>query len=224
MELKNHKTPTKQSIPNWVDNYILKGENEIHSNLTSLNKKLLETQQAIEKNKKSVATFKNLKALFSTNGDVLESVVQLVLKGFGFEIEIPDNNRDDLIIKMDNKVGVVEVKGLGKSAAERNAAQLQKWVSNYHFENEFNPKGILIVNTFKNKFIEERTGDDFPHQMLPYAKQMKLCLITGIQLLYMYLDFQSGELNKEEIKSLLFNTTGVLTYKSQSKDLITKQK
>ena len=55
---------------------------------------------------------------------------------------LPD--RDDLILQYNDRIAVVEIKGvLRKSAAERHAAQLEKWVSSYFSDKGIRPKGIL---------------------------------------------------------------------------------
>jgi len=61
-----------------------------------------------------------------------------------------------LILDYKGKIAVVEVKGLGKSAAENNAAQLEKWVSEYYLTKGIKPKGILIVNAYKDVPFKEQ--------------------------------------------------------------------
>jgi len=222
-ELKTFNEPKPHEIPDWVEEYVLSGELAERKTLESHQEKLIKVKSSIEKIENNLSNFKFLKALFASNGDTLENAVKFVMEEFGFEIEESEKNRDDLIIKEKNKIAVVEIKGLTKSAAEKNAAQLQKWVSNYHVENDFNPKGILIVNTFNNHKLEDRTDDDFPNQMLPYSKQMHHCLITGVQLLCLYLDFKSNKVKKRELLDLLFNTVGELKYCKNPSELISNQ-
>lgn len=219
-KLSAFSTPGSNEIPVWVNKYVLPEEREEIVELSELNEKLEKTEAEINERKKNLLNYRFLKALFASDGGTLETVVGLVLREIGFEIEKPANNRDDLIIRTGKKIAIVEVKGLKKSAAEKNAAQLQKWVSSYHAEKGDNPKGILIVNTFKNVRIENRKEADFPNQMIPYAKRMNHCLITGLQLLCIYLDFKSKKLKKKEIVDMFFNTDGELKYKENPMELI----
>jgi hypothetical protein len=69
------------------------------------------------------------------------------------------------------------------------------------------------VNTYKETPLSERTGPDFPNQMLPFCKKREICLVTGRELLNIYLAFKAGALTLEQIIALLFNTTGVLETK-----------
>ncbi|HCE57174.1 MAG TPA: hypothetical protein DER09_05055 [Prolixibacteraceae bacterium] len=210
--LLEYSNVDKQEIPNWVKSYFLQGEKEEFEKLENLKKQEIELRKAIDESNSMISNFNFYKALFSSDGNTLESVVKKVLSDFGFEIIQQDNKRDDLILKDGENVAVIEIKGLSKSAGEKNAAQLEKWVSNYITENEVKPKGILIVNTYKNLPIEDRKEQDFPTQMLPYTKSREHCLITGIQLLCIYTDFRNGNLNKEKISKFLFNTVGELKY------------
>ncbi|GAG83714.1 unnamed protein product, partial [marine sediment metagenome] len=162
-KLHEYIVPESDDIPDWVDKYILTGEKNEISTLNKLTARLNETKLAIEKSEKSLKGFNFLKGLFASEGNTLENIVEYVFKEIGFDVERPDDNRDDLIVQIDKKVAVVEIKGLTKSAAEKHAAQLQKWVSNYHAEHDYNPKGILVANTYRNKMLEDRNLEDFPN-------------------------------------------------------------
>lgn len=77
------------------------------------------------------------------------------------------------------------------------------------------PKGILIVNAFKDKPLFERTESAFQNQMLSYCKKMELNLMTSTQLLGLYLDFKLGDISLEKIQQLLWNTIGIFDYNSK---------
>lgn len=130
--------------------------------------------------------------------------------------------RDDLIIKYNEKIAVIEVKGVSKSAAEKHVTQLEKWVSEYHLKNEIKAKGILVINAFKDVPLSERKEKPFPDQMLPYSQKREHCLITGLQLLGLYLDCKNNPIKKEEIIEILFCTDGIFEqYNEWSEYLVT---
>lgn len=93
-----------------------------------------------------------------------------------------------------------------------HAAQLMKWVTTYHSEYGVEPKGILIINAFRDKPLKDRIEKVFPVQMLGYSERMQLCLLTTTQLLAMYLDFLDHQTDFATIKSKLFETIGELDY------------
>ncbi len=211
-DIREYTTPNELDIPDWVDHYDIIGEENEREKLNGLKLKQAKLINSISTQQLKLQKYKRMKALFSSDGKTLEEITQEIFKDIGFQLEKLDPNRDDIIIKNGSKIAVVEIKGTIKSSAEKHATQLQKWVTNYHIESGQIPKGILIVNTFRNTPLEERNDEDFPDQMLTYAKQMQHCLITGVQLLFLYLDFKSGNISQKKLIDLLFNTVGVLEY------------
>jgi hypothetical protein len=214
---KLHLKSKREEAPAWVENYNFGSEEKEVRALI----KLQEEQKTIEKKiviqKVRLDYFHNLKRLIFSTGSDLELIVEEVLKEIGYSVKQALENRDDLILSYNEQVAVIEIKGVKGSAAEKYAAQLMKWVSTYHAENEINPKGILIVNAFKDKPLKDRIEEAFPNQMLAYNKQQRFCLITTIQLLELYLDFKDGILTFEKVNKLLFTTVGVLRYNSKNK-------
>ena len=96
-----------------------------------------------------------------------------------------------------------------KSAAEKHAAQLEKWVALFIEENEKTPKPLLIVNGYCDLPVTERTEDVFPKQMLKYCKARAHALISTTQLLCLFIEIKNNpECKKERIKELL-NTEGI---------------
>lgn len=219
--LKKYRQPCGISIPEWTNQYLLNGENDEIEKLNLLTQKQLQINESIELQKSSLTNLINLKALFSTHGDTLEETVEFVLKEIGFEVNRPNISRTDLIISHEERIAVVEVKGVTKSSAEKHAAQLEKWVSLFYEEKGIRPKAILIVNTFRNDKIEDRSSINFPDQMIKYVTNREHCLITGIQLLCLFIDLKFGRINQEEALKLLFNTVGELKYSNSPLDYIT---
>lgn len=164
----------------------------------------------ISNQKKIIASLQEYKILFSGTGRALEVNVGKVLSELGFEVAEGLPGRDDLILKYKDKVAVVEVKGVSKSAAEKHAAQLEKWVSEYFSSCGVMPKGILIVNAFKDIPLADRTEDPFPSQMITYSKNRNHCLLTGIQLLGICLFCKANPDKSDEIIERLFNTDGLI--------------
>lgn len=206
-----------EQAPIWVNDYTFGDEEKEIDHLNNLLDRQKHIQLEINKQLETLNYFIELKRLLFSSGKNLERIVEKVFEEFGYSLEPPVPNRDDLILKFNGDVGVVEIKVLKGSSAEKHAAQLMKWVNNYHMENEINPKGILIVNTYKDKPLEDRTEADFPDQMLPYAKQQKFCLVTTKTVLMVYLDFKSNLITIEQIHKLLFDTVGILEYQNVNK-------
>lgn len=207
LKTKEHKQPQ----PEWAATLFLPNEQALHDELSSVNNqiellklKLIETENALGK-------FADRKILLTGTGDNLESEVEKIFRQLGFEILASERNRDDLIITYNGQTAVVEIKGVAGSAAERHAAQLEKWVADYFERNEVKAKGVLLVNPYKDLPPHERTEPAFPSQMVPYSTRREHCLLTTIQLLNLYYYVQDNPNDKEEMIQTLFKTNGVYT-------------
>jgi len=209
--LKSQKRETiKIHYPDWIDDYMLGTEKHASGELLELEKMAEELQGKIHRQYEILDRYRGLKSLLFESGKNLEKVIEDIFKEFGYEILPAASNRDDLIIKFNDEIAVIEIKGVNGSASEKNAVQLEKWVSEYRLNYDVVPKGILIVNAFREKPIIERTEDTFPNQMLKYALGRDQCLMSTTDLLNIYLAFSSQQIDFGDIHRLLFNTTGVL--------------
>jgi len=197
------------TLPEWSENYYLPGEKNKKNNLEELKSQVDQLQTKIKVTTEELSKLNEKKVLFCSDGFLLEEKVGEIFSELGFELMNTECNRDDLILKYGEKIAVVEIKGLGKSAGEKNAAQLEKWISTYLIENEITPKGILVINGFKNDILEERK-EVFPKQMLKFSEPRNHCLIAGINLLNIYFEFLENPDKKEELIDLIFSTAGVL--------------
>ncbi|MCC6727375.1 MAG: hypothetical protein IT258_22915 [Saprospiraceae bacterium] len=213
---KNEDISKKIETPEWAKKIEILGEKNEKEALLLLLIQKMEIESKIKTHETKLKEYNHLKILFTGTGEELEGIVRLVFLEMGFQIEEPEKGRDDLIIHHGDFVAVIEAKGVDGSSGEKHAAQLQKWVSAYHEKQEKEPKGILIANTFRKIPLHERTQEDFPHQMLKYVERMRHCLMTGIQLLYLLLDFRSGKLTIEDIVTRLSETVGILEYGNQA--------
>jgi len=206
-ELK--KTTGDYSLPAWVNYYFLPNEKEQKQALAGKEKNLQELLSQISQSKEEIANMEKYKLLLSGTGPSLEFQVANILREIGFKVEVGTEGRDDLIVKYGEKTAVVEIKGVSKSAAEKHAAQLEKWVAEYLTSYEVKPKGILIVNAFCSTPLHARNEPPFPHQMITYSTNREHCLITTMQLLGIYLTVKSKPENCEQLINELFNTNGV---------------
>ena len=200
------------SLPQWSKTYSLKGEELEKQKAAKLNDQLEKLNKKISLQNKKVEFFERLKILFTGTGKSLEVVVKQIFEELGFAIYPTLPNRGDLIVGYKSRNGVLEIKGVKGGAAEKNATQLEKWVSEYIDEHGKEPKAILLINTFKDLPLDERTDKDFPDQMLPYCKKREHCLLTGLTFLNLYLDYKFGQLSKSELIKLIFDTIGILKY------------
>jgi len=174
-----------------------------------MQKKLLELDEQLKNEKEILAEQQQKKIMFTGTGKELEGSIETICRELGLEILEVQENRDDLIVKFNDRIAVMEIKGVSGTAAEKHASQLEKWVSAYHEEYGIFPKGVLVVNGYKDTQLSDRTAEIFPNQMLPYSQRREHCLITSTQLLGLYFEAVKHPEKKNELVESLFNTIGV---------------
>lgn len=197
-------------LPPWTDNYMVLGEDTALNRLESARERARRAERAIEKEEHLLATLRERKLLFAGSGIALENLVKEAFKRLGFSLEPSDPTRSDCILKRKRRYAVVEVKGKDKSAAERDAAQLEKWVSGYYADTGRRAKGILVVNAWRSKPLEQRDEkESFPPQMLKFAAEERgQCLLTGLQLLGIWIAAEANPKTKDRLANSILSCVG----------------
>lgn len=200
----------KFDLPLYSKKYMLPNEEVMIDDIEKNKIKLNKLREKIEYKENALLKLQQEKVLFTGTGTSLEKNSVNQFKEIGFSIEKYDPNSvdEDIVIKYKEKIAVVEVKGVSGSATEKHTSQIVKWKSEYHIENDVLPKGILLVNAFNERILEERQ-EYFPAQMLKYATHQEICLLSTIQL-YNMKEYIKNNLNeKEKIINEIFSTNGL---------------
>ena len=200
----------KVDLPLYSQKYMLPNEETMINDVKKAEYKLEKLLTEIENKKKILLEAQREKIFFTGSGTPLEMNCVEQLKKIGFSIEKYDPNsvEEDIIIKYKEKVAVVEVKGISGSATEKHTSQIVKWKSEYHIENDVLPKGILLVNAFNERNLEDRQ-EYFPTQMLKYATHQEICLLTTTQLYNIKEYLKINPTETERIINEIFNTHGL---------------
>lgn len=221
MELQQKGKATVKSeivAPEWTDKHLLFNEEKFVLSKNKLAEQKALIEQEIFLNEERLSEFRYLKRLLYAGDEPLEEVVETIFRGLGFNVVVPDGNNDDLNLIEDDFKAVVEIKGASKSGTTMHSMQLEKWISNYALENETElPKGILVLNPFRDLPPAMRKESPFPPDMLKYSIARNHCLMRSEDLLNLYLDFREKFIDKSFITTLLGETAGILTYHPKSK-------
>ena len=196
-------------LPKWTNSFQILDEKKQQEKHNSDLAKLEKLRKKIEKEKGKLESIQRYKALLTETGTALEGIIKQVLSEIGFKLKKPKIGRSDIVAKYKNIFVVAEIKGVTKSSAEKHAAQLEKWVSQFIEENGTQPKALLIVNAFKDTPVFERTEEVFPTQMLKYSTSREHTLISTTQLLCLYIDIKSNPDKKDELITEMLSTVGV---------------
>lgn len=190
--------------PEWAAKiYILNEQAELDKK-DEIERKIAVLHEELNQQTAQIERIQRYKLLFTSSGSYLEEAVKQVLVELGFILTDAEKGRSDIVAKYGDIDIVAEIKGVSKSAAEKHAAQLEKWVSIFVEENEITPKALLFVNGFCDTSISDRLEDVFPHQMLKYCESRGHALITTTQLLCLYIEANRDPACKEDrIRELL---------------------
>ena len=217
--------PDEIDFPAWANDIYVLNEKEELENRDKLDKQIVELQEKLLEQKCRIEEIQKYKLLLTSSGGVLEEITKQVLRDLDFSLLDAEKGRSDIIAKKGDIGIVAEIKGVSKSAAEKHAAQLEKWVSQYIEENESVPKGLLIVNGFCDVPIFERTEEVFPHQMLKYCEARGHALLTTTQLLCLFIEVQRDPACKNDRINELLSCVGKYTrYQNANEYLDSKSK
>lgn len=207
-------------LPEWAEKFSILNEDSEQEKLKKDKDKLDKLLQKIKKQEATIQQIQRYKTLVTSSGNQLEETVKLVLSELSFDLIEAERGRSDVIAKWLEFDIVAEIKGVSKSAAEKHAAQLEKWVAQFIEENGHSPKPLLIVNGFCDIPVLSRTEDVFPHQMLKYCEARGHVLITTTQLLCLYIETKNTpSLLKERLEELL-STVGIYQRYQNIKDFL----
>lgn len=196
-------------LPKWTNDFYLPKEKTTESEIMEKQEVIFALTKELAEKEKELKEIRSKKLLFSSSGDILENEIEKVFRELGFDILESEKGRDDLILKYGERVAVVEIKGVSGSAAEKHAAQLEKWSANYFERTGIRPKSILLVNTYRDIPLDQRMEPAFPHQMIKYSTQREHCLITTVDLLVLYFCVLNESEKKETFINSLFDTVGL---------------
>ena len=198
-----------EALPAWSERFLLPKEGKAVQKVEEAASAAETALEAVDQARLKLVEIRDWKRLLSGTGKELERAVQVAFEHLGCIVEEGQPGRADRIIRWKKRTAVVEIKGLTKSAAEKDAAQLEKWVSEHSLEFGVQPKGILIVNAWRSTPLDERSQTAFPDQMLPYSETRDHCLLSTTQLLAAVLTGTSVKKREAFLKEL-FETSGVV--------------
>ena len=210
--------------PSWTERFATDEQLENRARLAEFRTKVEEARDALAKVDTEREVIDARDQLFLGSGRALELEVRAVLELLGGEVTDAAPGRDDWRVAFPEGRAVVEVKGVAKSAAEKHAAQLEKWVAGAYEETGVMPKGILVVNTWRDVPLDLRVDADFPQQMIPYSTSRKHCLISGVQLFVLRAQIKSGQVEPDAARTMILETTGVLDGFTDWRDVIREVK
>jgi hypothetical protein len=197
--------------PTWAERFSTEKQRELRAAIVSQQTRIEAARAKLTRLQQQKEQADAPDQLFLGSGRALEIQVAAVLELLGGTVSEPQPGRDDWQVAFPEGEAVVEVKGVKKSAAEKHAAQLEKWVAGAYEETGKMPKGLLIVNAWRETPINERTEEDFPAQMLPYSEGRAHCLVSGLQLFLIRAEVEQDPERAAHWRKVLMESKGTIT-------------
>ncbi len=84
------------------------------------------------------------------------------------------------------------------------------WVAEVAREDNKEPKGLLVVNPYRETPLADRRGNNpWPGETIKICKRQGHCAMTGLQLLGLYLDAMADDTKRERLIERMFSTDGL---------------
>jgi hypothetical protein len=180
-------------LPAWHEQYLIPGEAQMAELIGKIETALAEVTALRAAKLAERAELGYLKRLFTDEGPSLRHAVATALKAMGFDVQPGQRGKDEIVVTLGQAVAVVVTKGRTKAASEADAVELDKAVQRYFKAHDVMPKGILVVNGFRDLPLHDRREAVFPPAMHGYARNRGQCLITGLQLLCLQFEGRNPE-------------------------------
>lgn len=169
------------------------------------------TEKQIVPLERRLEFYKKLKSVLWLGNSSLVKATDNLLKKMGFQTDIDEIYEEDLwILKNQEKLIIVEVKGLNKNLTRQHISQLDE-----HREARQVPKmtGLLITNTFMTAESLESKDQAFPPNVIEKAVNTNVVITRTIDLCRIFDYLESKELSSQVLLEKIQGNTGWLTFK-----------
>ena len=198
----------RSTVPSWAYGYAGPIEYDLRQRATDLEDQLAKTSEELTVLREQIEIAADSRPLLFASGSELEAAVAGFFEFLGGEKVQIAPNRADCVYDFGDWVAVIEVKGLTGSAKESNAAQLEKWASDFVDAGKA-VKPVLVVNAFRDLSPDLRESA-FPNQMLEYSTRRGHVLVESSQLYAAEQLLRSKSTQRSVFLSELQVTEGIL--------------
>ena len=196
-------------LPDWASNYSLPGEIELRADISAANGQLETLQEHIRQRTETLDDLCLHKLLVTGHDSAFEGAVDRVLTDLGLEVKPGPKGRVDRTATYGDRKFAVEVQGVKRGAKEDHVRALTIWVQDVALQDGKEPKGLLVVNAYRDTPLAERDGNNsWPGDTIKICERQGHCAMTGLQLLGLYLDATSDDAKREELIERMFGTAG----------------
>ena len=203
--------------PSWIEDYRFWNDEIQKDIIAEATQEISKQQSIISKAQQALDDNLRYKSILCETGDGLVKVVfEILEKMLNCSLaDFIDNKQEDFRIKFSNVTFIGEIKGITSNVKSEHVSQLDVHIQRYNDDlceqgkNE-NIKGLLIVNTQRNKPISERK--EVHDNQISLAKRNGCLIITTETLLLLYVAYLENNITTDEIIEILTNKAGLLSH------------
>lgn len=212
MEIGLDKQKTEE--PSWVKGLNYFDDQQQNSLIQNNNKKIEELQQQnMQANEKLAQNSYYKSILYESGVNLVKVVFDILSKMLDYDLSnFEDKKEEDILIKLDDLTIVGEIKGIKGNVTSENVSQTIRHKSIREDNNEKeglveNVKGILIVNAFRFKSLQER--EKVQAKQINEAQKNDVLIILSQDLLKLFEDYLNKKVTKDKIVDAFKNQVGL---------------
>jgi hypothetical protein len=158
----------------------------------------LNLQEQIQEKNERVSEFQNLERLLYSTGDLLENSIEKALNRFGFDPETTTED-EDMVIRDDDHVYVMEIKGVNGKIDKSDVDQLGGWISKKIDDGieDKNLTGVLVYNHQRDSPPNER-DNPFTSKVTEFLNHHRASRISTHNLFKLAKRLEDGDLSEDK--------------------------
>lgn len=202
-----------ESPPPWVDAIDMPGIAALNAQLDTAEKELERLTDHRQRLLDRRADLAGLRKLIYTDGTELERVVADAFTRLGGQILSSKFGTEEYILLHSNREHLVEVKGVGGTAALKHVRQLVDNLLIAEEKNGTRAHGILLVNTWRDVAPNSRDETaDFPANVIERAEANNITLISSLSLFRALCVVLDEKRNGVDVLDVITTNCGVVRF------------
>lgn len=193
------------SLPDWLGKFSFVEEAAMATERGVLERRIKEIDDRY-------AVLNRYRSVLALSGeDLVASVSEIFIHGFGVAIDTKDELREDFKLLGENNTTIClcEVKGTNKGVKRQYINQADSHRDRSGFEPDF--PTLLIINThIKNARSVEEKDQEIASEQIKHAVKMNVLVIRTIDLLGLLNIFLSGKVTLQKVEKLILSNAGWL--------------
>jgi hypothetical protein len=201
-----------QDIKNWAITYQLLGIDQILEETETVRAQIMQLERQIASKEETIGFLETAKVpLLSGRGGSLLETCKITLNALGWASKTWGSNPNQLLLNENGQPKALAHISLSKGQVERaQLAGLAESLINYWNEHTYELKGIFIACPFADTAFDQRQSPDFTEMVIEFARHKNVCLLSTLQLLYIYRDIRLGKADAKSIHQAILTCSGCL--------------